>query len=184
MWAYAALVDSPDVKSAVGGGDGTDCDGEVARAFRRGCRPGSWHGCARRWRSRRRMGAPARSSCSGRACGGSDDREALRWLEAASDKGGSEAMVLAGLMFSNGAGLPQPDMKRAAERFPRGGERKEREWSSISWRNAIATGWACSAIRRGRRNWRRVAVEERRRAGDDVAGSPLSRRARVCRRIR
>lgn len=35
-----------------------------------------------------------------------------------------EAMVLAGLMFSNGAGVPAPDMNRAAERFQEAADRQ------------------------------------------------------------
>ncbi|MGC1481874.1 MAG: serine/threonine-protein kinase [Chthoniobacterales bacterium] len=69
-----------------------------------------------------REGGGSSQQLLGASLRGIDDREALKWLEAASENGRSSAMVLAGLMLSNGAGVAEPDMERAAERFRQAGD--------------------------------------------------------------
>jgi len=47
----------------------------------------------------------------------SDPKGSLKWTLAAAKNGSPEAMLLAGLMFSNGAGTGAPDLRQAAEWF-------------------------------------------------------------------
>ncbi len=123
LLAYAALADSPtkgkgaipaieQIATKMGGNFPTGLSPDELDRLRGALEIGAENGGGS---SQQLLGSSLR---------GINDREALRWLEAAADNGRVEAMVLAGLMLSNGAGLPQPDMKRAAERFAQAADQR------------------------------------------------------------
>ncbi len=61
----------------------------------------------------------------GRALIDPEPTEAIKWLIGAAENGQSQAMVLAGLMLSNGRGVPKPDQEQAVGWFQQAADRRD-----------------------------------------------------------
>ncbi len=55
----------------------------------------------------------------------SEPTEGLRWMIKAAEAGQTQAMVLAGLMLSNGKGVPRPELENAAQWFQKAADRND-----------------------------------------------------------